>query len=352
MDPTDSHAAGKVCLVDQVDRAWPVAAWSDLHVVVAVSGGADSVALLRALQQLKRRRPGRGQIFAAHIHHQLRGAAASEDQRWVEQLCAAGGVTAICRKIDVAQAARREGDGLEAAARRLRYEALLDIAESRGARFVAVGHHRDDQVETFLFRLFRGAGLRGLAGMPQTRALSTTVSLVRPLLNLSRQQIDAYLDGLGQPYRTDATNTDRSFARNRIRHELLPRLRADFNADVDAAICRTSAQLADAQTVIDMLVEKLADACNVEPAPPSGISMDVKPLAACSAFLAAEVLRWVWRRGELPEQAMTAAHWSRLASLVLAGKGPSQNLPGSMVAAIDAGRLTVQRLGERKSEKG
>src|SRR5262245_51646105 len=173
-------------LEDAVDKAWPTRQWSDSHVVLAVSGGPDSVALLRAVMSLKQRAGGPGRLFVAHLHHGLQ-AAADEDQAWLEKLCRRWGIPIELGRADVATSAAEYGDGLEAAARDARYEFLRATAEALGARWVAAGHTADDQVETVFHRIVRGTGFAGLAGMPRARALAPSVTLVRPLLDVRRQ---------------------------------------------------------------------------------------------------------------------------------------------------------------------
>ena len=158
--------------LDRLAAAWPAAKWRSVHVVVAVSGGADSMALLRGLLELKRRDGGAGAVHAVHVNHQLRREAAEADEAWVRAECRRLGVPLEVERADVTTLAAKQGDGLEAAARTARYATLTSAAERLGARFVALGHTRDDQVETVLFRVLRGTGLRGLAGMPGMRRLS------------------------------------------------------------------------------------------------------------------------------------------------------------------------------------
>ena len=148
------------------------------------------------------------------MNHGLRGADAAADQNWLALLCDRLGLPFHVRTSDVAALASDQGDGWEAAARAARYDFLNQTAEQVGARWVTTGHNRDDQVETILHRLIRGTGLAGLAGMPKARPLSPTVTLVRPLLRVTRAQVVEYLNSIGQDYRIDATNADTRFTRN------------------------------------------------------------------------------------------------------------------------------------------
>jgi tRNA(Ile)-lysidine synthase len=191
------------------------------RVGVGVSGGADSVALLYLLAEL-RAQLGIG-ISILHFNHQLRGAEADEDERFVEALAAEFHLDFESGRADVAGEARRQGWNLEDAARRLRYQFFASASASRGLRSVAVAHTAEDQAETVLAHLLRGTGLAGLAGIYPVAGLT-----IRPLLEAGREELREYLRGLGRAWREDSTNADTSRMRARIRHQLLPVLRRDF----------------------------------------------------------------------------------------------------------------------------
>lgn len=318
--------------------AWPAERWRDVHVVVAVSGGADSMALLRGLLALKRQAGGAGRIHAAHVNHQLRGEASMADEEWLCRQCAELDVPLVVERFDTAALAADEGDGIEAAARDARYRILTALAESLGARFVATGHTRDDQVETVLFRLLRGAGLRGLAGMRRTRALSPSVALVRPMLACGRAEVETYLKGIGQAFREDASNREIRFARNRVRLELLPLLREGFNRDVDAAILRAGELAGEAQALIEDLAEELFARCrgsHMEGG--GGVTLETAPLEGQRESLVCEVLRHAWRAAGFAEQAMTQQWWRSLAQFAQSsGAGGALNLPGNVRATRPA----------------
>jgi tRNA(Ile)-lysidine synthase len=328
--------------LERLAVAWPVERWRDVNVVAAVSGGCDSMALLRGLAELKRQAGGAGRLLAVHVNHQLRGDQADEDERWLIAQCRRLGVPLVVERADARSAAAQQGDGLEAAARQERYRRLIAAAEAAGARYIALGHTRDDQVETVLFRLLRGAGLRGLAGMPATRSLSPTVTLVRPLLALEREEALAYLQAIDQPYREDATNDDVTFARNRVRHELLPYLREHFNSRVDAAIGQLAAHAADACAIIESLAAALLAECaptyrQAAEGKSAGASLSVAPLAERAEPLVCEALRLAWRQAGLAEQAMTASWWKQLAQFSQsAAAGSTLSLPGQVRASLSA----------------
>ncbi|HEX5226847.1 MAG TPA: tRNA lysidine(34) synthetase TilS [Bryobacteraceae bacterium] len=192
------------------------------RVGVAVSGGADSVFLLHALRELG------FSLSVIHIEHGIRGATSVEDAEFVRDLAAGFGLPFHLHRANVPAI---EGN-LEEAARNVRQAYYAELIESRAADRVATGHTRSDQAETVLFRILRGSGLTGLAGiLPVTRE-----GLVRPLLEIDRAEIEAWLRERGVGWREDLSNQDRAYARNRLRHDILPLLRETFNPQLDTAL--------------------------------------------------------------------------------------------------------------------
>jgi tRNA(Ile)-lysidine synthase len=344
-----------VDLVASLLAAWPAELWRDLHVLVSVSGGADSMALMRALLAAKQRIGGSGTLFAGHVDHGLRGDESTADAAWLADQCRSIGVTLFIERANVGEVALVRGDGVEEAARAARYEILTRMAERLGARFVALGHHRDDQIETILFRLFRGSGLRGLSGMRSIRPLSPAVVAVRPLLDVSRDEIELYLAEIGQPWRTDRSNLDPdAAARNAIRRELLPLILQRLGGGANAALLRAGAQAAEAQELIDSLAAQLLSDCRCHferraSNETIAISMRVEPLESAPPLLASEALRQAWRAAGWPEQAMTHSWWRRLAELAQTPSplqlAPPLNLPGAVRAGrFEAGVLSLRRV--------
>ena len=185
-------------------------------VLCAVSGGADSVCLL----DLARRRPEL-RVLCAHFNHLLRGAESDRDEAFVRDLCAGWGIPCRVGRGDAAAYAREHGMGLEEAARTLRYAFLRETAAAWGADRIATAHTKNDNAETVLLNLARGTGLRGLGGIPPRRG-----NIVRPLLGVSRAEVEAYLRERDIPHVEDSTNACDDFARNRARHLALPALEA------------------------------------------------------------------------------------------------------------------------------
>lgn len=200
---------------------------------VALSGGADSVALLLLTPP---------PVVAVHVHHGIRGAEADRDMDFCRTLCLARGIPFSCLFADVPALAAESGESMETAARRERYRLLEDFAKTRGVSAVLTAHHADDQLETLLQHLLRGSGLRGMCGIPVVRALGGT-QLVRPMLGVKKEDILAFLAACGQDYVTDSTNEEKGCQRNCLRLEVLPLLKA-ISPDAATKAAATAAHLA------------------------------------------------------------------------------------------------------------
>ncbi len=333
-------------LETKLTAVWPPEAWQDVTVLLAVSGGADSVAMLRAMRALKTAGPGR--LLVAHFNHQLRGAESAADENFVAALCRDLDLPCETGRGHVAALAGREGDGLEAAARQARYHFLQIIAERQGARYVVTAHTADDQAETILHRVIRGTGLAGLAGMPRARRLGKAATLIRPFLEFRREEMIAYLDTLGQPYRDDASNADTQFTRNRIRGELLPHLAASYNPGAREAILRLGTLAGEAQAILERLAGDLRAQCVRQEADGS-LAIDARRLAVEPRYLVREVLIAAWNERNWPLQSMGLAQWELLADMTTrAAAGRSswkEILPGSVAAEIRDGCLRLKSEG-------
>jgi tRNA(Ile)-lysidine synthase len=338
-------------LESQLAEAWPPADWADVTIVIALSGGGDSVALLRAMVAIKAQfhhdtaQPKAavlpsGRICAAHLNHQLRPAAAADEQ-FVVELCRRLGVTFEVGHMAVDRLADGCGDGIEAAARTARYRFIQQTAGRLGARFVVTAHTADDQAETILHRIVRGTGIRGLSGMARVRPLGHA-TLIRPLLDVRRADLQAYLDALGQPYRHDQSNFDLRFTRNRIRHETMPQLREKYNAGVTEALLRLGALAGEAQAVVDDLVEDLFSRY-VTVESPETAHIELAGLANRSRYLVRELLMTLWRRQDWPLQAMGRQKWEELSTLALAATTARRVFPGAVMAEVAEGQMQLQQ---------
>lgn len=218
------------------------ALWSaGATIVVAVSGGADSLCLLGTLLALRDSGAASapGEMIVATLDHGLRGEAGDADARWVAALATSLGLRCVSGQVDAQERARASHLSLEDAARRLRYTFLRQVAQEVGAARICLGHTLDDQAETIILRLLRGSGLDGLAGMRPVRG-----DLARPLLDLTHAQAVAYCAARGWLPREDATNRDEHYLRNRVRRRLLPLLEA-YNPNVRRTLARNATFIAD-----------------------------------------------------------------------------------------------------------
>ena len=207
-------------------------------ILVAVSGGADSMVLLNALNALAQKH--RWQISVAHFNHRLRGRASDADERLVRQTAKKLGRKFFGGGADVKAFAKRAKISVEMAARKLRHEFLARTAKEHGIRVVVMAHHADDQVEHFFLRLLRGAGGEGLAGMKWrlSSPANAKITLVRPLLGFSKAEIRAFARAAKISFREDASNFSTDFLRNRIRNELLPRLQKNYQPGLSKTVLR------------------------------------------------------------------------------------------------------------------
>lgn len=294
------------------------------RVLCAVSGGADSVALLVLLKQLSGRFPF--VLIAAHLNHSLR-VESGEDAQFVADLCAKLLVPLEAETIDIKTLSEERGEGLEATGRFARRRFFERVAQEQNCTSIALAHHADDQAETVLFRLFRGSGLTGLGAMRTRAGL-----YVRPLLHFRKAELHDWLDVNGIAWREDASNLDPAFSRNRIRNQILPELR-QINLQVEEALCRFSQQVALEEEFWTGHVNTflLQNMTRVEEN--SALSMSGSKLLAVHPAMRRRVLRGMLDclRGDLRQ--IDAGHIDQIEALLVGSKSQSElNLPGAWIA--------------------
>jgi len=265
-------------VTDEVARVLP----RSPRLLVAVSGGRDSMVLLDALVRV-----GTRDLGILHVNHLLRGAASAGDLRFVRAAARRLGIPIFVARAETRAFAEERGISIELAARELRHVAFLAAAQRHGTRLVALGHHADDQIETCLFNYLRGTGTAGLSGMRERTSIQigrTRIDLVRPLLGLRRASIEAYAQVARVRFREDESNADRAHTRNRVRHELLPRIREMFGVSSERAILRAAEILRAEHEHLDFEVS----ATEIAP------ELSTKLLASFSLALRRRiVLRWL-----------------------------------------------------------
>lgn len=325
-------------------------------VLCAVSGGADSIALLHILYRLRDKM--NFTLAAAHYNHRLRGAESDRDQRFVEQfiqLCcgehrhSSGAVfppvVLYTGSGDVAGQARLRGTGIEETARDMRYAFLRQTAREAGADLIATAHTASDNVETILFHLARGSGLRGLGGILPRRE-----EIIRPLLTVTRQEVEEYLSRLSLPHMEDSSNHNDDYTRNRIRHQILPVLE-DISPGFPARMADTAALLRADEACLTGQARELADravSCG------GGLAIDAAVIAAAPDSIASRCLRLLLGRLWGGDQNCSAVHLSALLRLCR-GDDPSAelHLPHGTNARRAYEKLLLEpRLGPIPLEEG
>jgi tRNA(Ile)-lysidine synthase len=308
------------------------------RVGVAVSGGADSVCLLLVLNELA---PGLNlSLSLLHFNHQMRGSESDADEAYVRDLAARIGLELRSTRADVGKIALETGDNLEQAARRLRREFFLGFLRDGVLDRVALGHTRSDQAETVLFRFLRGSGTAGLAGMLPV----THEGLVRPLIGIEREEVEHYLRDRGVTWREDASNRDRRFARNRIRHDLFPALECE-NPALSGTLARLAGVARDEEDYWEAEIERQVAGRLVSK--PPAILFRTDWLGGLHPAVARRVVRRAIRavRGSL--RSIDVEHVERIVELTATREGSARlQVPGvDVFRSFDWVRLAPLRTG-------
>ena len=222
------------------------------RILVALSGGADSVALFHILHKAARKYNFK--LIAAHLNHCIRGKEADEDEKWVKWFCRKLKHRCITGRINVPVFAEKRKLSIETAGREIRYKFLSEVARKVDADVIATAHHADDQAETVLMRFLRGAGTKGLSGI-QPAILYDGFPVVRPLLETDKQEVLRYLKRNNLIWREDSTNAEASYLRNKIRHKLIPYLEKNFNSQIKRIIFETSFSIKEDYDLISKIVQ-------------------------------------------------------------------------------------------------
>lgn len=221
-------------------------------VVVGISGGADSVCMLNLLNSY-RDKLGIS-LFALHVNHHIRGQEADRDEAFVEALCKNLMIPCRTVHVDVPKLAIEQSISEEEAGRYARYNAFEEYCKEVGAQKIAVAHNKDDVAETVLHNLFRGTGIKGLSGIPSTRKLDSGITIIRPLLAVTRAEIEAYLSKCNMTFQTDSTNEETDYTRNRIRLKLIPYIEECINSSARANIIQAADTLSEISQYMDMQI--------------------------------------------------------------------------------------------------
>ncbi|MCX5635488.1 MAG: tRNA lysidine(34) synthetase TilS [Planctomycetota bacterium] len=307
------------------------------RILLAISGGADSTALMYAMQQLKADGPLKTEFLCAHINHQLRGLDADADENFVIEQAAILEMPVKTRKINVADYACENKLSIETAARKLRIEALLDIAKANGCNVIAAAHHKDDNAETIIQRLSRGTGFRGLCGIWPKRTFDG-INFVRPLLCVTRQEIIDYLKNRNLNWRHDYTNDQCVYRRNFLRHKLIPQLQENCQTSVAEQLFDLSEGVRRFYGLTCKRAEKLwpglADCAE------GRIALDLKMLAPEHPAVKVELVQRCLALLGCGEQNLTQEHYEKILQLTKEKTSGRQiELPDGFIVRYEYGKL-------------
>ncbi len=325
-------------------KAWPLQEWGDKPLLLAVSGGADSMALL---ELVTRYATNLDLVKVIHCNHRLRGEESDDDEDFVLNECLNRSVECIAIRFEDSELADSSEEGL----RRVRYRYIEQTASAFKSQWVALGHHLDDDLETFFLRLLRGTGLHGLAGIPHRREILDSEGekrvLIRPLLELSRFQIEAWLERERVSFRQDSSNESTEYTRNRIRHELIPLLdelaHRHWRGRVSELMLEIEERLeADREDAQKGLASELV--CFDE----HGMRFPLQFVNELPWHALRGMLVAVWKRYHWPQRDLTRSHWNAIRQLLEEAKGTTHpkrlELPGGIVLSVRKKEVRIEKV--------
>ncbi len=310
--------------------------------LLAVSGGADSTAILYALHSLKAKGLLNNSFICAHINHQLRGQDAQKDEDFVIEHAQSLKMPVITRRVDVKDYAEKQKLSIETAARDLRIEALIDIARENNCRIIATAHHKDDNAETIIQRLTRGTGFRGLCGIWPAKAFADDIVFARPLLAVTRGEIIEYLKQQNLEYCQDKTNYDCKYRRNFIRHLLIPEIQKDCHKSVAELLYDLSVKSRGFYLLISKRVDEIWPVITNYMG--SSISLNLELFKTEAILVQMELVRKCLSGIGCGEADLTQSHYSKILELAKSNEsGASVELPGNFCVLYEYGKLIFEK---------
>ena len=319
------------------------------RVLIGISGGPDSMALARVLAKLKKVLDIR--IGLAHLNHMLRGSHAMADEAFVREFARGHDLDLVVETRHVAELAKEQRLCVEEAGRNARYDFFNQVAQEKGFHRIALGHHRDDNIEQVLMNLIRGAGPGGLRGIAPVRQ----ETFIRPLIRMPRTHILAFLDSIDQGYVIDASNEDTSYLRNRIRHRLIPFLEKEFNPDIKSGLARMSGIIGQEDDFLNRMTRNALDSATAG-STKDRIDLSIPQINALDRALGARVIRAALL--SIKQDLRRISHTHIRDILCFAGKntesGKSLDLPGQIrvyrqrdILRIKKEKTTLRELGRQ-----
>ncbi len=309
--------------------------------LLAVSGGADSMALLHGVRAVVNH-TGICRVTVAHLNHGLRGSESDADADLVKRTCDAMDLELFTETMEPEALKSSSKGSLEESARTTRYEFLLRTASSQKISIVATAHHQQDQIETLVFNILRGTGLRGLVGIPEIRELATDVRLIRPMLRIHRSTVRDFVFSKDILFREDASNATAEFARNRIRH-LLKMLPLSLMQELESRLLQLSEQSGATMSTIEVAAETILNAAIVESSAII-VRLNRNKLREWPEPLIRHALISHWIHQQWPRKQMNSSQWERLSQAVFTGTPRRWSFPGGIRLRINRLHLILEKL--------
>lgn len=303
-------------------------------VIIGVSGGADSVCLTDVLNSL--REEYSIDITLVHINHNIRGEEAQRDEDYVMELGESYGNKVKVFSYPVEDMARNEGLTVEEMGRQLRYQAFYEVAGNRGK--IAVAHNLNDNCETMIMRFFRGTGIKGLGGISAARD-----RIIRPLINISREEIEDYCNNRGLKYCTDSTNSVDEYTRNKIRLNVIPLIQREFNENIVATMSRTAELMADEDSFMEEVAKKAYKDCEIEPK-----RIDIERLLSYDKVIRRRIIRLGFVDYSVDLHDISYEHVENVLSLCDKESGKIIELPNGLRAIREHNTIFFYKTGEKK----
>lgn len=310
------------------------------RVVAGISGGADSVCLLYLLKELQKSLDF--SLLAVHVNHQLREGEAERDEAFVRELCALEKIPFYGVSVDVGRIAREERISLEEAGRNARYESFSQVCRKENGNKIALAHHQDDLAETMLHHLARGTGAAGLCSLKPVSGCR-----IRPLLCLTRQEVETYLRGRNIPWQTDSTNLEDHYTRNKIRHHVIEYLNREINPRTVEHMAQTAQELGELESFLEQVLEERKDACCVKQ---EGRYFLREDLGRENTFLVGKLLLEVLKEISGQSRDFTREHVEKIQELFGKQVGKQVALPYGLYARKDYEGITIFSDGETSGD--
>lgn len=314
------------------------------RIVLGVSGGADSICLLHVLKYMQKEYEL--SLIIVHINHGIRGEEAMRDESYVRELCRREGLEYLGFHYDVRALADKEGLSEEEAGRKIRYDTFLKVCKTYGCNKIAIAHNRNDNAETVLFHLFRGSSLRGLTGIGATRVLSQDferITLIRPLLDVTRSEIEAYLSREGIKFLTDSTNLTEDYSRNKIRNRILAYASTEINTRSVENITEAAGALREIEDYVNDNIRRRSRALVRKEG--ADYRMDVRELQKDHTVIQKGIIRLLLEELSGSKKDLEAKHVEAVLSLLDKQSGKQVHLPCRVAARREYGDIIIFRKG-------